>query len=140
MSVYLGASIVSKSDMIPACHTCSSNDSVILVDSTLTSDATYADGHDITTMPVWHCSRCNKLFGERTWAATNAMAAGNNRTFHVDNTSTVSKWDLDWRLKNVENTIGKLQEGVDKLQIEITQQKEDILLSLRNRVSQFTLS
>ena len=139
VSYFSGFTTVPRSTVIPHCPNCSYNTNVQLVDSAITNDVTYSDGTtELSTLPVWHCSSCDKLFGERTYAVVSTLI---NQTpkVRVDTSISTPKWDIDCRLRTVETTMESLKNSVDKLQTEVREQQKDILSSLRERVEKFVL-
>lgn len=146
VSYFSGFTTVPRSTVIPHCPNCSYNTNVQLVDSTITNDVTYSDGTtELNTLPVWHCSSCDKLFGERTYAVDSTLTNQMPKV-RVDTSSagaigyiSTPKWDIDCRLRTVETSMESLKNSVDKLQTEVKEQKKDILSSLRDRVEKFVL-
>jgi hypothetical protein len=63
---------VERDSIIPKCPNCSKRENVSLVDSKL--EPTTTNGNNgLEVVPVWHCSKCSKLFGQREWGVTNIL-------------------------------------------------------------------
>jgi hypothetical protein len=115
------------------------------VDAALTSD-TVNNLTNYGTLPVWHCARCNRVFGHRGYLVESEITAYSTRVCaatdlgvqqHISNRIG---WDIDPRLSDLETKITTLSGEVRELQEAVKSQKDDILFSLKERVSQFTLS
>jgi hypothetical protein len=59
MSKFTDYDVISRNQVIPNCPQCGLRDNVLLIDST-------KDECQVGTIPVWHCGKCDKIFGERT--------------------------------------------------------------------------
>ena len=74
---------VERDSIIPKCPNCSKRENVSLVDSKL--EPTTTNGNNgLEVVPVWHCSKCSKLFGQREWGVTNILNSHGNNQFNVN--------------------------------------------------------
>lgn len=82
---------VKRSDIIPQCPSCCKNDNVGFIDAVLASSSYSTGSNPNNTTPVWHCSACDKVFGQRTGTADSTIfnnSSVNNGT--ILNGSSVS--------------------------------------------------
>jgi len=124
-----------REHLIPRCPQCSQNDCVILIDSVLTKEG-YGEHETIQTLPIWQCSRCDKVYGDRTCQTTNILSVNvpGGTILQTEPPTTTSTFRY-----NTENHIFEIEQKIEQLQQKIDSQKEDILRSLKTRIANFTL-
>jgi len=124
-------------DLKPNCSKCYDNDCVELIDSMLEKSYGYPDEH-WNTLPIWHCSRCKQVFGDRS----NQMGTICNSHYYdrltTSNGSAIS--EKDNKINFIENRVNNIETKIDNINNEIQKQKDDILHALKDRINNFKLS
>jgi len=127
---------LTKQDVIPLCGQCGQNDCSSLIDSVLSQEGYNGNETQYQTLPIWHCSRCNRVYGDRSYRVSNVVGSnvvgGGILPTEPPMTTSTFKWATEDRLAKLEQRLEQMQQTID-------QQKDDILNSLRSRVNNFTL-
>ena len=129
---------INRKDVIPECPYCYLSDCVELVDTAVTN-SNQADLGVYTTIPIWHCKRCSKMFGDRTHSVDNFLAS-HSLTQTFVNTDAIPVMNLPNRLLTVESDISILLDKICELEKRIDNQNDDILTVLRTKVATFNLT
>lgn len=125
-----------RPDLKPNCSQCGDNDCVELIDSMLTSDFQYPN-EKWDTLPIWHCSRCKKVFGDRSVQMTTIY--NSHGTSDLTTTTGSAASEKENRFSQLENKIFNIETDIYELKTEIQKQKEDILHAIKDRVDNFKL-
>jgi hypothetical protein len=137
-----------KSIILPNCPSCYVSDYVTMVDTTVTTNYYNDKEVSLSTLPVWHCNQCGRLFGDRTVNMGNTISCNVPQTI-LTNSNYISQAidataqqerNLEIRILELENQASYVINAVQELQETVKQQKDDLLHSLRNEVSNFSLS
>ena len=118
-----------KSELKPNCSQCWDNDCVEMVDSMLDNN-----NEQWSTLPIWYCSRCKKVFGDRSNKMTNIMDG-----HYYDRLTTTARFEI-LEKDNIENRVNNIETKIDNLNNEFQKQKEDVLHALKDRINSFKLS
>lgn len=133
---------------MPNCPNCYVSDYVSMVDTTITTNYYNDKEVSLSTLPVWHCSQCGRLFGDRTVNMGNTISCNVPQTILTNSNyisqaidaTTQQERNLEIRILELENQANYVINAVQELQETVKQQKDDLLHSLRNEVSNFSLS
>jgi hypothetical protein len=124
-----------RENLLPTCPQCAKNDCAILIDSVLTRS--WGGANTFETIPVWHCNRCEKVFGDRTSQVASIISC------HVDDGGIIhiqsESCDATLFRDTASAQLVDLTFKMEQLQEQVSKQKDDILSSLKDRINNFTL-